>query len=317
MNNQISSSEDYAILRPPQSQESTIFLLNLKNGIWLLGILAWLFAVTDRTTAGFTDGSLSAIELLHLTAISLLFLGWLCLKPEKSTHTSHTSSINSQVSLVNQPYLALAAKRMSELEPQHLIRQEYSLPFPQICQIYHLLNLKHLENVHSFSLNNLRVVQVSHCEPTSIGGKVKFQTMLDSPFNVLRIWRQPIVEVDLTLHSPYTVELSIPVYNEKRITVLFNALPTSETEHQLLIDIYSDLQWPKPLLQPVLHLASCLTLYEDLPYLRHLATRKLDRLVTLSRLPSHETMWLFRRFVTLYGNSLVSAPVSSAIAPAL
>ena len=102
-----------------------------------------------------------------------------------------------------------------------MISQEYILPFPYLCQIYHLLNLKHLETVHNFSLNNLKIFQISHFQPTSTGGIIKFQTILDSPANPLRIWRQPIVEVDLILHTPYTVELSIPVYNNKRIIVLF------------------------------------------------------------------------------------------------
>ncbi|WP_201027275.1 hypothetical protein, partial [Salmonella enterica] len=134
-----------------------------------------------------------------------------------------------------------------------MIGQEYTLPFPYICQIYHLLNLKHLETIHKFSLNNLKVINVSHYQATNSGGIIKFQTVLDSPINPLRMWRQPIVEVDLILHNPYTVELSIPVYNEKRITVIFNALPLTETEHQFFINIYSDLKWPRPLLQIILH----------------------------------------------------------------
>jgi hypothetical protein len=176
-----------------------------------------------------------------------------------------------------------------------------------------LLNLKHLENVHSFSLNNLKIVKVTEFEPTAIGGQIKFQTILESPFNALRIWRQPIVEVILTLHTPYTVELNIPVYNDRRIIVMFHALPLNETEHKLFIEIYSDLNWPKPLLQILLHFASCLTLLEDLPYLRKLAQRNIHRLVNLSTLPAHETMLLYRRFVELHGANakLLNGDVSS------
>jgi hypothetical protein len=182
-----------------------------------------------------------------------------------------------------------------------MISQEYILPFPYLCQIYHLLNLKHLETVHSFSLNNLRVVNISYFQPTAIGGIIKFETLLDSPVNPLRIWRQPTVEVDLILHTPYTVELSIPVYNHKRIFVIFSALPLNQTEHQFFIDIYSDLDWPKPLLQVILHFASCLTIFEDLPYLRALADRNIERLFNLNLASNHESMLLFKRFVELYG----------------
>ncbi|HEY9649733.1 MAG TPA: hypothetical protein V6C95_03650 [Coleofasciculaceae cyanobacterium] len=81
----------------------------------------------------------------------------------------------------------------------------------------------------------------------------------------------------------------------------FNVLPLSATEHKLSIDIYSNLEWPKPLLQALLHFASCLTLFEDLPYLAKLAERNIERLFTLSRASNHETMLLFKRFVDLYG----------------
>jgi hypothetical protein len=166
------------------------------------------------------------------------------------------------------------------------------------------LNLKHLETIHNFSLNNLKVINVSDFEPTASGGIIRFQTILDSPVNPLRIWRSPIVEVDLILHNPYTVELSIPVYGNKRIVVIFNAIPISNTEHKLCIDIYSNLGWPRPLLQILLHFASCLTLFEDLPYLQKLAERNVDRLFTSSRASNQETMWLFKRFVDLYSSRI-------------
>jgi hypothetical protein len=210
-------------------------------------------------------------------------------------------------------YLYAAQSRMLELQNQHLIRQEYILPYPYLCQIYHLLNLKHLESIHSFSLNNLRVIQVSQFQTTDIGGKIQFQTILDSPFNALRIWRPPIVEVELILHSPYTVELSIPVYNDKRIIVIFNVLPINQTKHKLFIDIYSNLGWPKGLLQILLHFASSLTLFEDLPYLRKLAARNIHRLFKLSNGSNHETMWLFNRFVDLYGSSLELSTATEVI----
>lgn len=294
------------------SLESAPFIRKLRNGIWTFGIPSWLFGITDRSIAALADGYLSAIELTHLFMASFFFLGWLYLKPEPDEHTSGLTALQSYQSDLDlyQPDVRFAATqaRMLELKKYHLVRQEYVLPFHYLCQVYHLLNLKHLETIHSFSLNNLRVLGVSEFQTTEIGGRVKFQTVLESPFNPLRIWRQPIVEVDLVLHSPFTVELSVPVYNDKRIIVLFNVLPINNYEHKLFIDIYSNLTWPRPILQLLLHIAACLTLFEDLPYLRKLAERNISRLVNLSQISSHETMWLFRRFVDLYGSSV--APIS-------
>jgi len=57
-------------------------------------------------------------------------------------------------------------------------------------------------------------------------------------------------------------------------------------------------------LQILLHIASCLTLFEDLPYLRKLADRNINHLVNRNRISNHETMWLFNRFVELHGSSV-------------
>jgi hypothetical protein len=318
MSENIALKDPMGLLNHTKTTEFSQLLANFRNGIWLLGIPSWLFAIVDRSFSALTDSCFSAVEILHLSMASLFFVSWLYLKPEEALQSILPESVaevepSSELS-PHELFLQTAHVRMSELADQHMIRQEYDLPFPQLCQIYHLLNLKHLENVHSFSLNNLRILKVSHVQPTLIGGHIKFQTVLESPFNVLRIWRQPVVEVDLILHSPYTVELSITVYNEKRITVLFNAIPLSNTEHKLLIDIYSDLPWPKPLLQALLHVSAFLTLFEDLPYLHRLAERNLERLFNSNRVPTHETMWLFGRFVSLYGSNAKSLPPARAIA---
>ncbi|BAY08290.1 hypothetical protein [Calothrix sp. NIES-2098] len=274
--------------------ELALFITKLKNGIWLVGIPSWLFGITDRSVAAFADGYLSSLEVFQLFTASFFFLSWLYLRPEKEI-----DNIDA--------YLCPNQDKRFELKRRHMISQEYILPFPYLCQIYHLLNLKHLETIHKFSLNNLRVINISSFQPTAIGGIIKFQTMLESPVNALRIWRQPIVEVDLILHTPYTVELSIPVYNGKRITVMFYALPLNQREHQLFIEIYSDLDWPKPILQILLHFASCLTLFEDLPYLRNLGEKNIERLFNINLASNHQTMLLFKRFVELYG-STIKAP---------
>lgn len=280
------------------------FTTNLRNGIWLIGIPSWLFGITDRSMATLADGYLSAIDLMQLLTASLFFLSWLFLKPDRVEINAYPTDVDL---IPNEIYPGSAQNRMLELRKFHLISQEYLLPFSHLCQIYHLLNLKHLETVHSFSLSNLRIVSVTHFQPTAIGGIIKFQTILDSAFNSLRIWRQPVVEVILALHNPHTVELNIPVYGNKRIVVIFKVEPISDKEHKLFIDIYSNLNWPRPLLQLLLHLASCLTLFEDLPYLRKLAEINIDRLFHANMVSSHETARLFKRFVELYGSARKSS----------
>ena len=291
-----------------QSGAISLFVTQLRNNIWSLGIPSFIFGIADRGIASLTDGYLSAIELVHLFTASFFFISWLSLKPEKSLNSGGLRTLQryrTDLTLYqDELYPCTAQARLLELQEQHLISQEYILPFPYLCQIYHLLNLKHLETIHNFSLNNLKVINVSDFEPTDSGGIIRFQTLLDSPVNPLRIWRSPIVEVDLILHNPYTVELSIPVYGNKRIVVIFNAIPISGSEHKLCIDIYSNLGWPRPLLQILLHFASCLTLFEDLPYLQKLAERNVDRLFTSSRASNQETMWLFKRFVDLYSSRI-------------
>lgn len=213
----------------------------LLNGFWLLGTSSWGVGIASRTFMAFADKYLSVVEISQLLAASLIFFSWFFFKPSSEVNKANTNlnwlSLYESQELAKQPnqhYFYAALKRMFDLRNYHMIRQEYIFPFPYLCQIYHLLNLKHLEEVHSFSLNNLRIVKVSDFWTTDIGGAVKFQTRLESPINTLRIWRQPLVEVDLTLHTPYTVELNVPVYNDKRIIVMFNVIPLSETEHKRL-----------------------------------------------------------------------------------
>jgi len=122
-------------------------------------------------------------------------------------------------------YLDRAEARSHLRKQDRAICQEYILPIPYLCQIYHLLNLKHLEVVHGFSLNGLKIGNIGCLEATATGGKIKFETMLASSFNVLRIWRQPVVEVELTLHDPYTIELIIGIYRDRKISIVFNIIP--------------------------------------------------------------------------------------------
>jgi hypothetical protein len=296
------------IIQSKQNQEIWLFVDNFRNSIWGIGIPFWLFAISDRAIAIFTDDYISILKIVQLFIAFLFYVSWLYLKPEMSLDNSDENEQSYSDRLDLEPeqlevHKSIVANRMLQLREYHAIEQNYVLPFPHHCQIYHLLNLKHLETIHNFSLNNLRVVNVSHTQTTSCGGTIGFQTVLDSPVNVLRIWRQPLVEVNLTLHTPYTVELNIPLYNNKHITVLFNAIPLTNHTHRLFIDIYTNLKFPKPLLKWVLHLASSLTLFEDLPYLRKLAEKHTHRLGDLSGGANCKTMWLYQRFVYLYGSS--------------
>lgn len=295
-----------------RSEEDSIFTARLLNSIWSACLTFLAIALTITVLSDLSDYQISGVERSQLLTISTIFVSWCFFKPVenvedinvvRSNYNAHELCQRSDLfSNHNEFYSCITQSRMVELKNYHMISQEYVFPFPYLCQIYHLLNLKHLEEVHSFSLSNLKIIKVSNFQPTKAGGAMKFQTVLDSPLNTLRIWRQPLVEVDLILHTPYTVELNIPAYNDKRIVVIFNVLPLNDTEHKLFIDIYSNLSWPKPILQILLHLASCLTVFEDLPYLRKLAEKNLDRIVRLSKVPSHDTMQLFKRFAELYGS---------------
>lgn len=292
----------------------------LRYGTWIFGIFSWMFAVSERCLASFADGALSAPELILIMLVLSLSVVWIYLKPRdpdaKSSLAENISTlkyykIDSGIPQ-HETYRDRTEARMVQLEKYHLITQEYVLPIPYLCQIYHLLNLKHLESVHGFSLNNLKVTDVRQFEATSSGGIIKFQTVLDSSLNVLQAVRQPIVEVALILHTPYTIELNVPVYNGKKIAVIFNVLPLSSKEHKLFIDIYSDLPLPKPILQILLHFASSLTLLEDLPYLHQLSKSNFNHSGKFSK-SDHKAMQLFNRFVELYGSSLQQPPSIGAV----
>ncbi|BDA69065.1 hypothetical protein CAL7716_032310 [Calothrix sp. PCC 7716] len=59
------------------------FVAAFKKNIWLLGTGSWVFGITDRTIASFSDSYLSAIDLTQLFTALFFFVSWLYLKPEK------------------------------------------------------------------------------------------------------------------------------------------------------------------------------------------------------------------------------------------
>ena len=67
---------------PPGAQE---FLYMLKNGIWSVGIVSWLFGISDRTLAALMDGYLSALDIVQLCTAAFFFVSWLFLKPGGSS----------------------------------------------------------------------------------------------------------------------------------------------------------------------------------------------------------------------------------------
>ena len=294
----------------------------LRKGIWIFGILYWILSIIDQGFEFFANGGLSDTALGYLFAGSLVFTSWVYLQSianlePKSLETTDISALKyyklDSVVPPHEAYLRETAIRMLQLEKHHLISQEHVLQVPYLCQIYHLLNIKHLESIHSFSLNGLKIIDVGQLEATTSGGSVKFQTVLNSPLNLLRMWRQPTVEVELILHTPYTIELSIPSYSGKNITVMFNVLPLSQNNHKLFIDIYSNVVFPKMLVQSLLHLASGLTLLEDMPYLKKLTEGKIRRSGNADKGSHPATMQLFERFADLYGSSLEQPQSNGAV----
>jgi hypothetical protein len=71
------------ITNKQQLLEQSVFLGKLRNAIWLLGVSSWLFGITDRSIASFSDGYLSALDLVQLSTASFFFVSWLFLKPSR------------------------------------------------------------------------------------------------------------------------------------------------------------------------------------------------------------------------------------------
>ena len=64
-----------------QNSEVSAFFSILQKGIWLFGILSWIFGLTDRSIALLSDGYLSAIDIVQLFTASFFFVSWLFLSP--------------------------------------------------------------------------------------------------------------------------------------------------------------------------------------------------------------------------------------------
>lgn len=260
-----------------------------KYGLWLMGIPAILYGATDRGMAAFKSQGIEITNVSYCLIALVILLAWICI------------GIDSDLAGSAGPNALLSQAKSQPDAPVCVAQQSVRLPFPYSCQIYHLLNLKHLEHVHRFSLGNLKVAGISSFHKTRAGGLLRFQTELHSSLNVLRLWRQPKVEVDLILHTPYQIELKIPAYGDNVICVLFTVIPLSTNEHQLTVQMFTNLNWPREFLRVLLLLASSITLLEDLPYLAKLAQRQaVSSKQALSKRPAAHDMQLFQRYLDLY-----------------
>lgn len=264
-----------------------------KYVLWLLAIPAIIYGAADRGWAAFSTATVNPTDISYCLIALVLLLGWVNIGLAEDRLDALTLAGDE---LVRANALAVESNRITQ--------QCYRLPFPYLCQIYHLLNVGHLESIHRFSLGNLKVMKIGDFNKTEAGGQIRFKTMLDSPMNVLRLWRDPSVEVELTIHSPHQIELKVPAYGQKFIHVLFSVMPLSDKEHHLSIQMFSDLQWPRELLKAVLIVAASLTLLEDLPYLHHLTKRNYDGLFSQAPRPQKpsQARQLFYRYVDLYNN---------------
>ena len=61
--------------------ELTLFVIQLRQGIWFLGIPSWLFGLVDRSAASWAEQSLSAGDLIQVFPAAFFLVSWLLLKP--------------------------------------------------------------------------------------------------------------------------------------------------------------------------------------------------------------------------------------------
>ncbi|MEB3336646.1 MAG: hypothetical protein VKJ46_04230 [Leptolyngbyaceae bacterium] len=64
-----------------QSPEHSALVSNLRIGIWLLGIPAWIFGAIERSAAIFSHPGISALDLAQVLTAAFFLGCWLLLKP--------------------------------------------------------------------------------------------------------------------------------------------------------------------------------------------------------------------------------------------
>jgi hypothetical protein len=117
--------------------EDSLYRVILRNSIWLLGILTWLFGVFDRGYAIFISEMFTLANFAQFLTVICLFGGWLYLKPEDGIRGSDSVAFQDCTAPPDwQPsnYMGTVQARMSELQNYHLVGQEYVLPFPYLTR---------------------------------------------------------------------------------------------------------------------------------------------------------------------------------------
>ena len=200
-------------------------------------------------------------------------------------------------------------ERIQSLEHNHIMQLEKNLDFNWLVQIYHLMNVNHLEVFHNVSLNGLSVEEIIDFRPTNVGGTISFKTISKSALGFIRLFRGKESVVKLTMHSALTIELNLEVGDNKTYTVLFNVLPLSANRHKLFVDIYGTKKpniASKTILGLVLKIASLITINEDMDYYEKLGKRDLANIIAYDRTQTPNKSSLIHRFFQVYGPRLRS-----------
>ncbi|MGG6269506.1 hypothetical protein ACQ4M3_36715 [Leptolyngbya sp. AN03gr2] len=68
-----------------------LFLTSWRQGVWILGVPAWLFGLVERGIAAWSDTVITNLDLLQVLIAAFFLLGWLLLKPNLgSTESDRT-----------------------------------------------------------------------------------------------------------------------------------------------------------------------------------------------------------------------------------
>lgn len=54
----------------------------MRAGIWVTGVGAWIYGLSDRTVAAILDGMVTGLEVGQLTIAALIAVMWCFLRPD-------------------------------------------------------------------------------------------------------------------------------------------------------------------------------------------------------------------------------------------
>jgi hypothetical protein len=66
-----------------QKSDGESYKLAIAAGVWLLGNVAWLVGIIDRSRAVIVDNGSRSVSIIQLGLVLFLFVGWLFLKPNR------------------------------------------------------------------------------------------------------------------------------------------------------------------------------------------------------------------------------------------